>query len=251
VPQPAELPPNFAEEAGTPSVGRSDAAASTRLDVFKALGDNTRYAIYLELARSPQPLSTAQVAVSLGLHVNTVRPHLERMRDAGLLELHADARGGVGRPQHRYAIAAEAPSLGLEPPLFPLATRLLLRLAAEAGATAEEAVEVGRDQGRGDGRRAELPCVDALVDRLATLGFDPALVAGDAGATIAFTNCPFRDLAEAHPELVCSLHRGLVEGFVDEVGGGRMTAFRSLVDRDPCQVDLVSAGAVTGGDDDR
>ena len=249
MPDSVDLSPAADEAAGPRSAGRV-AAANTRLDVFKALGDNTRYAIYLELARSPQPLSTAQVAASLVLHVNTVRPHLERMRDAGLLELHADARGGVGRPQHRYAIASDAPSLGLEPPLFPLATRLLLRLAAEAGATAEEAAEIGRDQGSGDGRRAVLPCLDALVDRLATLGFDPAVVAGDAGTTVAFTNCPFRDLAEAHPELVCNLHRGLVEGFVQEVGGGAVTAFRTLVDRDPCQVDLVTVGAEPSPGDD-
>ena len=83
-----------------------------RLDVFKALGDNTRYAIYLELARSAQPLATAEIALTLGLHINTVRPHLERMRDAGLLEVEVEAQGGVGRPQHRYTVAADAPSLG-------------------------------------------------------------------------------------------------------------------------------------------
>ena len=55
-----------------------------RLDVLKALGDNTRYAIYLELARSAAPRSTAEVAETLGLHANTVRPHLERMREVGL-----------------------------------------------------------------------------------------------------------------------------------------------------------------------
>jgi predicted ArsR family transcriptional regulator len=222
-------------------------AAGTRLDVLKALGDNTRYAIYLELARSPHPLSTAEVATSLGLHVNTVRPHLERMRDVGLLEVHADARGGVGRPQNRYALVPDAPSLGLEPPLFPLATRLLLRLAAEAGATAEDAVEIGREQGQADGHRGQLPCVQAVVDRLATLGFDPAVVPTEDGVTVAFTHCPFRDLAEAHPELVCSLHRGLVEGLVREVGGGEVSAFRDLVDRDPCQVDLVPSGQAAGG----
>jgi len=222
--------------------------AAGRLDVLKALGDNTRYAIYLELARASQPRSTAEVAASLGLHVNTVRPHLERMRDVGLLEIHVDARGGVGRPQHRYALAPEAPSLGFEPPLFPLATRLMLRLAADAGATAEEAVEIGRDQGRSDGRRARPPCLEAVVERLATLGFDPAVVETELGATVAFTHCPFRDLAEAHPELVCSLHRGLVEGFVAEVTGGRVEAFRTLVDRDPCQVDLALALTGAGGD---
>src|SRR5438128_1528843 len=90
-----------------------------RLDLLKALGDNTRYAIYLELARSPLPLATADIADTLGLHVNTVRPHLERMRDVGLLDVSTDARGGVGRPQHRYALSREAPSLGLEPSPFP------------------------------------------------------------------------------------------------------------------------------------
>jgi predicted ArsR family transcriptional regulator len=216
-------------------------AAAPRLDVLKALGDNTRYAIYLELARSPRPLSTAEIATSLGLHVNTVRPHLERMRDVGLLEVHVEARGGVGRPQHRYALTEQAPSLGLEPPLFPLATRLLLRLATEAGATAEEAAEIGRDQGRADGRRrATLHCLGAVVDQLATLGFDPAVVPTESGATVAFAHCPLRDLAEAHPDIVCSLHRGLVEGCVEGAGEGTMGGFRTLLDRDPCQVDLVT-----------
>ena len=83
--------------------------------MFKALGDNTRYAIYLELARAASPLSTGDIADALDLHPNTVRPHLERMRDVGLLDVECDSRGAVGRPQHRYALAAEAPSLGLEP----------------------------------------------------------------------------------------------------------------------------------------
>ena len=59
--------------------------AVPRLDVFKALGDNTRYAIYLELARSPRPLSTSEISEALSLHPNTIRPHLERMRDVGLV----------------------------------------------------------------------------------------------------------------------------------------------------------------------
>src|ERR671932_2039992 len=94
-----------------------------RLAVLKALGDNTRYAIYLELARSQSPRSTADIAEILGLHPNTVRPHLERMRDVGLLEVEVDSRGSVGRPQHLYTLAPDAPSLGLEPPAFPLLAR--------------------------------------------------------------------------------------------------------------------------------
>lgn len=215
-----------------------------RLEVFKALGDNTRYAIYLELVRAPRPLSTAEIATTLGLHVNTVRPHLEKMRDAGLLEIEIDARGGVGRPQHRYGLAADAPSLGLEPAVFPLATRMLLRMAAAAGLGSDEAIEAGRDQGFADGRAEPdgAACAEAVHRRLAELGFDPTPVVTDEGVTLAFGHCPFRDLAEANPELVCGLHQGLVEGLIAVTDTGTTCRFRTLIDRDPCQVDVLIGG---------
>src|SRR6476619_2398592 len=78
--------------------------------VLRVLGDNTRYAIYLELARSPRPLVTAEIAETLGLHPNTVRPHLERMREVGLLEITSESGGGVGRPQNLYSLSTDAPS---------------------------------------------------------------------------------------------------------------------------------------------
>ncbi len=232
---------NDGRAAPSPGTDSADAGERpNRLAILKALGDNTRYAIYLELARSPRPLSTSDIADTLDLHPNTVRPHLERMREVGLLELRTDARGGVGRPQHLYSIAAGAPSLGLEPPSFPRLARLLLRIAAASGAGAEEATEAGRDQGRADAQAwpEDTPCLDALTAELGTLGFDPAVADEGDRATVAFTHCPFRELAETRPDLVCGLHHGLVEGLVDGVGDGRVIAFRSLVDRSPCQVDL-------------
>jgi predicted ArsR family transcriptional regulator len=217
-----------------------------RLAVFKALGDNTRYAIYLELARSSRPVTTAEIAETLDLHPNTVRPHLERMREVGLMDVETEATGAVGRPQHRYSLAPDAPSLGLEPPTFRVLARMLLRLAGGARLTAEDAVEAGREQGEVDGTEwQDVDCLDALVAQLDALGFDPALAADQAGhATVAFTHCPFRDLAEAEPDLVCGLHRGLVEGFVDAAGAidTRVTSFHTLLDRTPCQVNLALAG---------
>ena len=146
----------------------------------------------------------------------------------------------MGRPQHRYSLAADAPSLGLEPPTFGLIARMLLRAAGLAGADAADAVDAGREQGRADAARdVGRPCVAALVRELDRLGFDPTPAGEGEHTTIAFAHCPFRELAEANPNLVCGLHRGLVEGFIETVGGGDMADFRSLVDRDPCQVDLV------------
>ena len=226
-------------------------------DVLKALGDNTRYAIYLELARSPRPLVTAEIADMLGLHPNTVRPHLERMREVGLLDVTTDARGEVGRPQHRYSLAPDAPSLGLEPPTMPMLARLVLEMAQLVGASTADAAAVGAAEGRVRAASyADAPsALEALVADLDRLGFDP-LVAdaaadadasaaddGDAdsvAAVVAFANCPFADVARAHPDLVCALHRGLVSGFVEQMGDAEVREFCTLVDRTPCQVAVVS-----------
>jgi predicted ArsR family transcriptional regulator len=212
-----------------------------RLPVFKALGDNTRYAIYLELARSPRALSTAEIADTLGLHPNTVRPHLEKMRDAGLLHVEVENRGAVGRPQHRYSLAPDAPSLGLEPPTFPLLAGLLANLAATLAPDPEQVAEAGREHGRhaGEQRRSAGSCVAAVHEELAELGFDPASADDGRTTTIAFAGCPYRALAEAFPELVCHLHRGIVEGMVEVLGDVDVKRFGTLAGRDPCQVDLV------------
>jgi predicted ArsR family transcriptional regulator len=215
-----------------------------RLDVLKALGDNTRYAIYLELARSAAPLSTADIAESLGLHPNTVRPHLERMREVGLLDVRTEVRSQVGRPQHLYSVAPDAPSLGLEPPTYPVVARMLLRMAARAGLSGDDAVEAGREQGRADAHAyaAAPSCLEAVIAQLSVLGFDPAVDGSEDGETavVAFAHCPFRELAEANPDLVCNLHRGLLEGLVQEVGGGEVDDFHTLVHRQPCQVTIAS-----------
>ena len=215
------------------------------LDILKALGDNTRYAIYLELARSPRPLSTADIAEVLGLHVNTVRPHLERMREVGLLEVTTSSRGDVGRPQHRYSLAADAPWLGLEPSPLPMLARVVLSAARGAGLSPDELIDAGRDQGRADAARwpEGADALEALEDEQARLGFDPEVVGLDEGAVMAFAHCPFRELAEQHPDLVCSLHQGLVEGLVARLGGAEVTVFHPLADRTPCQVELALSGA--------
>jgi len=214
---------------------------ASRLAILKALGDNTRYAIYLELARSARPRSTGEIAEALDLHPNTVRPHLERMRDVGILEQQVDNTGAVGRPQHRYSLVPDAPSLGLEPPVFPMLARMLVRMGALAGVATAEAVDAGREQGVADasGFDPSTPCEEALMAQLDLLGFDPEIEGADGKVTVAFTHCPFRELAQANPDLVCGLHRGMVEGLVDTLGGARVDDFQSLVGRTPCQVDLV------------
>lgn len=213
---------------------------SPRREIFKALGDNTRYAIYEELVRAATPLSTGEVAAALGLHPNTIRPHLERMRDAGLLTVQVDSRGSVGRPQHRYAVSAEAPSLGVEPPSYPLLAGLLANVAAAAEPGADQVASVGARHGRVMAGSASpaASCGAGLNQALQELGFSPAASSDTRGTTIRFTECPYRRMAESFPDLVCQLHRGIVEGYVAEKGGATVVEFATVEDRDPCRVEL-------------
>lgn len=218
-----------------------DIGDRSRLDLFKTLGDNTRYAIYLELARSPRPLTTSEIAETIGLHPNTVRPHLERMRDAGLIAVEVGGRGEIGRPQHRYSVASDAPSLGLEPPVMPVLARMVLAMAERLGASPDDAAAVGRDEGvrRAAPYGTAPSTLEAVVSDLDRLGFDPVVSDGDDDdAVVAFANCPFGDLAQEHPDLVCSLHHGLLAGFVDGMGDAELVEFCSLADRTPCQATL-------------
>jgi predicted ArsR family transcriptional regulator len=213
------------------------------LEVLKALGDETRYAMYRELATATVPLSAQDLAERLQLHANTVRLHLERLREAGLVDVEAVHRGTVGRPQHRYSLAAGAPGLGLDPPAHVLLAGLLAALAERIGAVPEDAADTGFAWGVEAGKRTRShSCLRALQGELTRLGFEPALdQESEITTRIDFLHCPFRELAEAYPELVCNLHRGLCEGVVDQVGGGRVDEFAALYDHEPCHV-VVTAG---------
>ncbi len=220
------------------------------LEVLKALGDDTRYALYRELAGSTAPRSVTELADALDVHQNTVRLHLERLRDAGLIEVEAVHRGTVGRPRHRYSLAPGAPGMGFDPPAHVLLAGMLAALAESTGADVGAARATGRIWGRNAVVGRTGPPLTELADVLDRLGFEPAvdeeaaMVPSDGGpppvaqsgcTRVEFLHCPFRELAEAYPDLVCNLHRGICEG-VAAVGSGTVEHFSTLYEPDPCHV---------------
>src|ERR1700682_4871172 len=133
------------------------------LAVLKALGDETRFSMYQELASSTAAWTATELAERLGLHANTVRLHLERLREAGLVDVEAVHRGTVGRPQHRYSLAPGAPGLGLDPPAHVLLAGLLAALAERIGAVPEDAADTGFAWGVEAGKRTRSrSCLRAL-----------------------------------------------------------------------------------------
>jgi predicted ArsR family transcriptional regulator len=208
------------------------------IEIHKALADDTRYRLYRHLRLSGRPVPVRELATRLGLHANTIRPHLRRLVDAGLVA--SDTRRGpsaVGRPQTVYTAVAMDDREGRDYRL--LADILATLMSGTRARTGAEAL--AREWGDylmtrhapPPGARRPGPNLAALRDALAEAGFDPRFRRrGNRSVEIALRGCPFRDLLEEHRELVCTVHRGLLEGMLE---GSRprlhLRSFAPLADR--------------------
>lgn len=175
------------------------------------------------LRAAEQPLTAIDVAALTGLHVNTARFHLDALVGAGLAERHAEERDVPGRPRILYTARGALPgprSYGL---LAEMLTGLVSSLAGQAGPAATDA---GRAWGRHLVERAvpsqPVTTVDAVARLNAVLdaiGFRPEVRAAAAGgdAEVLLHHCPFREVAERHPDVVCQIHLGLMQGALAEL----------------------------------
>jgi predicted ArsR family transcriptional regulator len=179
----------------------------------------------VELFRaSRRPLSAGEVAGELGLHINTVRFHLDALVRHGTLRREEGRSDGPGRPRAQYALAPGMDRGG--PRNYKLLSEMLLgHLAAEDDASGA-AVRAGEAWGRylvappAPGQRlSSADGLARLTELLSDVGFDPHVSPGaDAGTEIRLRHCPFLELAETHRELVCALHLGLMRGALEQLG---------------------------------
>jgi predicted ArsR family transcriptional regulator len=190
------------------------------IDVYKALADDTRYRLYRYLRLSGRPVSIRELSVRLSLHPNTLRPHLRRLEQVGLVLSQPQKDASVGRPQTMYAAAEREERAGrdyrlLADILAGLSTGRRQRERAEDQARAWGAYLVGRAAPKPGARRRAGPDLAALQEALAEAGFDPRFHRRSSKTVeITLRECPFRDLLEEHRDLVCAVHRGLLEGIL-------------------------------------
>lgn len=191
--------------------------------MHRALADETRSSLLRTLRATPDPLDAHVLADQLGLHLTTVRAHLDVLVDAGLVSSHAENRTAPGRPRRLYEANGDAPSAVDAGGYRLLAEMLAGQLTATSNDVARDAVAAGREWGTylverpppytptpRDAARAE---VIRLMDRL---GFQPELT--DDGSRVLLHRCPFTDIARRHPEVVCALHLGIMQGALRTLG---------------------------------
>lgn len=181
-------------------------------------------------------MTAGDLAERLGLHVTTIRFHVDRLVDAGML-VSRDERGTIGRPRKYYAVSPGRISDVPDPDAYRALAEILADAMVDGRAdgrpvSAEDAGErcvrrhadefVPRDLRTLPARTPGgwLTKIGVLVDLLERWGYAPEVHTADAGHTaeINLLRCPLRDLALANPAVACGVHRGLVRGALDLLG---------------------------------
>jgi predicted ArsR family transcriptional regulator len=186
--------------------------------LHRALADERRARIVSELESTGVALDATELGARIGLHANTVRWHLGVLADAGLVHSYRAPRHTPGRPRILYALDPAAARSGRDD--YRLLASALAGVVGGGRNAASASERAGRELGRDLVRSAEPSratghegSAEAVVRLLTERGFEPTA----DGLEIAMHRCPFLDLAESHPEVVCAVHRGVVDGALDEL----------------------------------
>ena len=212
----------------------------------QVLASTSRSAVLDVLRERGVALDVDEVAAAVGLHVNTVRGHLEVLVDGGYAVRRSLPPSGPGRPRTVYEATA-APEDGSNYRL--LAEVLTHYLASTSAQPAVDAVAAGRSwaapqvdgvapgEGSESAPTSERDALAAVVKLLADSGFRPEASAD--GSRIDLHHCPFRDLAVASPEVVCGAHLGILQGALAQLDAPiSATRLLPLVEPDLCVATL-------------
>jgi predicted ArsR family transcriptional regulator len=189
----------------------------------RALANPLRLRI-LRVLSAAGPLDVGALAAHLALRPNALRRHLDLLVEAGLASVGPASAGRPGRPRLLYQAGPDIGGARQQHAGYPLLADMLAGSLQRLEDVASTEIE-GRLWGR---RLVELPLppvplsVEAaqvkLTEMLDRLGFAPESHEAGGEIRIDLRRCPFLDTAKAFPGIVCSLHLGLMQGALAELG---------------------------------
>src|SRR5215831_16203304 len=199
---------------------------AARMAVLTTLAEPLRRALYLHVIGQRQPVSRAQAAAALGVPRTVAAFHLDKLVEAGLLQVsHGRTTGrrgpGAGRPAVLYSRAERQHELTIPARSYALASRLLTDAVDAAGADRllqAAAEREGERQGRAEAAAGDgLEAVAAALERR---GYEP----DREGDRLWSCNCPFHELSLANPPVVCGMNLALLTGLVRGLGAEGLEA---------------------------
>ena len=169
------------------------------------------------------PTSLAAIVLATGLHENTVRGHLESLQRDGFVTRRRAEASGRGRPAWLWQAVRRDPST----PYAPLAGVLAATIMRTSADPVGDAREAGRQWGReliateadvdGPSRPTDATAARRrVVDLMREQGFAPDPL--DDHETVLLRRCPLIEAASRHPEVICAVHLGMVDGALESLG---------------------------------
>jgi predicted ArsR family transcriptional regulator len=229
-----------------------------RLAALAVLAEPLRRRFYLHVASSTEPMSREAAAEALGVSRSVAAFHLDKLAEAGVLDVEyrrPPGKGGpgAGRPTKFYRRPERELDFSVPERRYDLAAAILAQAVSDARertvpvdeALREAARDFGRVIGAGLGDAGDAASENELERVLAILtahGYEPER----HGEVIMLQNCPFHVLAEEHRELVCGMNLDMLEGLLEGAAAPDLTA-RLNPDPGRCCV-TVHAGAGAGAD---
>ncbi len=183
----------------------------------QALADPSRFRLFGYIDRADGPIGVGELTEMMGFNHNAVRQHLAVLVAAGLVAETTERRSTRGRPRKQYTARADALSAFRSVSgAYERLASLLLQVASGsspydvgfAEANTETGTEVGTVENPGD-------AVQHLQDGLTTEGFEPERTSANE---LLLTHCPFAGTAAKNQDIVCELHRGLIDGRLAATG---------------------------------
>ena len=185
------------------------------------LAPGTRRAEVLGLLReSGRPVSARDVAEASGLHLNTARFHLDGLVSDRLAERTVEPRDVPGRPRILYSAKGPLPG----PRSYALLAEMLTGVVASLKDSNLAAIEAGRAWGAhlvertAPSQQVDAEQAVARLNRvLDAIGFQPETGPGKTKKDIEVRlhHCPFREVAQRHTDVVCTIHLGLMKGALE------------------------------------
>ena len=200
-----------------------------RIAAVSALGDPVRRRLYDYVVAADAPVGREAAARGGGVPLHSARFHLDRLVEAGLLEVSYARLGGrsgpgAGRPSKLYRRAGVEFAVSLPPRSYDL-VGAVLAAAVERGLDGDELPMALREEAQANGRAVGSsydgagPAVtgdelDRVAGALGGAGFEPHREHDE----VALHNCPFDALARDHTELVCGVNLYFVTGVLEGLG---------------------------------
>ena len=217
----------------------SEPGLDQRIAAVAVLDQPLRRGLYRLLAGESGWTTRDDAAAALGIPRSVAAFHLDKLADAGVVEVRFERVGGrtgpgAGRPSKLYRPARGEVIASVPDRHYELAGSLLARAVAESTHTGAPVLDCLRTVAHVAGRRIGEAAHAAsekdtrgddradVVSVLEPHGYEP--VGGD-DEEIALANCPFHRLAEEQRELVCGMNLDLLHGVLEGLGlGDHLTA---------------------------